>query len=139
MPGAAPVLAVDDNPPAEGDRHEQLAAAVAVEVEAAVGAAEPGEERQMRDATRSVPREEVMRVGLSRRMRFVCRGSRAARQQKYRSRERGRTAEHGVARGFHDRGRYTGGAPLRTILALEPPTLRRLTPFGVGGGHLMAR
>ena len=108
VPGAAPVLAVDDDPPTERDRHEQLAASVSVEVEAVVGTAEPGEERQVDDAVRRVPREEPVRLGLSRQLRFVRRG-RPPRQQTRRGRDRRRTQDHNAARCVHDRGRYLGG------------------------------
>ena len=109
VPGAAPVLAVDDDPPAERDRHEQLAASIPVEVEAVVGAAELGEERQVGDAARRVPREEPVRFGLSRRLRFVRRCGRTARQQTHRGRDRRCTPDHDAARCVHDRGRYIGG------------------------------
>ena len=73
VPGAAAVLTVDYDPPAEWDRDKQLAASIPIEVETAVGAPEPGEEREMSDASPCHPREEPDRFWLTRWLHFVRR------------------------------------------------------------------
>jgi hypothetical protein len=56
------VLAVDDDPPAERNPDVEVAAAVTVEVEAAVRAAETCEERQVDGAVGARPAEELRRL-----------------------------------------------------------------------------